>query len=182
MCLESLINSWSDFRHIVFFWIELLTNQLVTCNLCFEVFFLDHPWLIIVFLRGCFQKSKHFSFSDHFVDSYNLFYCLCWSPKCTWWLHEFLCTLQSPNAAVACPSMRRSLAPPKIACKKPDTDSVFIRVPIRNPGLGSTTSPNSKHPSGTGAKLTSSLLSLWFIIVLSLWRLNDFLWFAVGRF
>ena len=87
----------------------------------------------------------------------------------------FLCTLQSPNAAVACPSMRRSLAPPKIACKKPDTDSVFIRVPIRNPGLGSTTSPNSKHPSGTGAKLTSSLLSLWFVIVLSLWRLNDFL-------
>ena len=70
----------------------------------------------------------------------------------------FLCTLQSPNAAVACPSMRRSLAPPKIACKKPDTDSVFIRVPIRNPGLGSTTSPNSKHPSGTGAKLINLFL------------------------
>ena len=94
----------------------------------------------------------------------------------------FLCTLQSPNAAVACPSMRRSLAPPKIACKKPDTDSVFIRVPIRNPGLGSTTSPNSKHPSGTDVKLTPSLLSLWFILILSLWRSSDFLWFAVGRF
>ena len=40
----------------------------------------------------------------------------------------FLCTLQSPNAAVACPSMRRSLAPPKIACKKPDTDSLGLET------------------------------------------------------
>ncbi|XP_073239284.1 VWFA and cache domain-containing protein 1-like [Porites lutea] len=97
--------------------------------------------------------------------------CLCSVPYSPCALHYY----KSPNAAVACPSMRRSLAPPKIACKKPDTDSVFIRVPIRNPGLGSTTSPNSKHPSGTGAKLTSSLLSLWFVIVLSIWRLSEFL-------
>lgn len=73
---------------------------------------------------------------------------------------------QSPNAAVACPSIHRSLTTTKSACKKPDTDSVFVRVPTRDTSLASTLSPHPKNPSASGIKLNASFLSLWFILVL----------------
>lgn len=76
-------------------------------------------------------------------------------------------SLQSPNAAVACPSIRRSLGTTKSACKKPDTDSVFVRVPTRDPSLRSTQSPHPKNPSGSGNKL--NFLSVYL-------RLMSFLW------
>ena len=75
--------------------------------------------------------------------------------------------IQSPNAAVACPFIQRNLATAKSACKKPDTDSVFrVRVPTRDPSLGSTLSPHPKNPSGSGIKSNPSLLLLWLMLFL----------------
>lgn len=75
--------------------------------------------------------------------------------------------IQSPNAAVACPFIRRSLATAKSACKKPDTDSVFrVRVPTRDPSLASTLSPHPKNPSGSGTKANLPMLLLWLILFL----------------
>ena len=78
----------------------------------------------------------------------------------------YLFLIQSPNAAVACPFIHRSLATTKSACKKPDTDSVFVRVPTRDPSLGSTLSPHPKNPSGSGTKWNPSSLLVWFILFL----------------
>ncbi|RMX46892.1 hypothetical protein pdam_00014505, partial [Pocillopora damicornis] len=89
--------------------------------------------------------------------------CLCNVPYSPCALHYY----KSPNAAVACPSIRRSLGTTKSACKKPDTDSVFVRVPTRDPSLRSTQSPHPKNPSGSGNKL--NFLSVYL-------RLMSFLW------
>ena len=53
VCVESPINSWSDFGLTFWSRIELLTNQLVTCYLRFVCFFFLPHRLIILFLRGC---------------------------------------------------------------------------------------------------------------------------------
>lgn len=135
----------------------------------FLVNFVKGDWSVAIGLVPSIVCQRHVGSENVFNISLLIFACLksaCFQVLKRSGFNFISSFIQSPNAAVACPFIQRSLVTAKSACKKPDTDSAFVRVPTRDPSLGSTLSPHPKNPLGSGTKSNPSLLLVWFILFL----------------